>query len=209
MNPKYLTCSDLFDHIMTSETDADGLGFELPESVKVDDESARMLVRLSRAFRDYSQAKRETPYMSSSELLRAVELSDTTSVNYRMDTHLIPGNLVSENDTDGEENSPREYMATRYGIEWADENPSPLPLDQQINQLRRDLDDEVERVEEQVEGVVESLDQLNQQVESLSGRLGGVKSRGGERAERLDQIVSRIVGRSRNRSSRSSSRSAS
>lgn len=162
--------------------------------IKIDADSARILHYLN-------NLDINTLYATSRELLEATELSNTTQVCYRLDEHLIPGGLACERPyaeiegfEEGDEwHGPREFSASSWTQHWVEEHgSSPLPVSEEVNQLRRDLDGELERVEEQVEDVAESLDQLNQQVEALSGKLGGVKSRGSDRSDRIDQLSARV-----------------
>jgi len=168
---------------------------EPPEysQIKIDADSARMLHHLNNL--------ETAEYATSRELLEATELSNTTQVCYRLDEHLIPGGLACERpyaEVEGHEegdewHGPREFIASSWTQHWVEQHgSSPLPVSEEVNQLRRDLDGEIERVEYQVEDIVESLDQLNQQVESLNGKIGGVKSRGKDRADRLDHAEARI-----------------
>ena len=161
--------------------------------IKIDADSARMLHYLNNL--DIGV------YATSRELLDATELSNTTQVCYRLDEHLIPGGLAGERPyqeipdfEEGDEwHGPREFEPSMWTQHWVKQHgSSPLPVSEEVNQLRRDLDGELARVEEQVEDVSESLDQLNQRVEALSGKLGGVKSRGSDRSDRIDQLEARV-----------------
>lgn len=155
--------------------------------VKVDKESARMLYRLRRAF----DADGEDDYLTSSSLRRATELDDTTSVNYRMDEHLIPGELAAESvDSavgEGQGEQPREFYIKPRGREWLDDHPdTPLPPDQQIAQLRADLEQSIEEIETTARAAQMSASSADEEVESLSGQLGGLKSRLNELSDRLE-----------------------
>jgi flagellin-like hook-associated protein FlgL len=163
------------------------------EDIKVDADSARMLHRLRRAW----DADNEDGYLTSSQLQQATELDNTTSVNYRMDTHLIPGELAAEryqSGASGEGDQPRQYVIQQRGIAWLDNHPDPpLPPAEQISQLRADLDQAIEEINATARAAQAAADSADEQVEALNGKIGGLKSRLTDLADRLEAAEATIA----------------
>jgi len=184
------------EHMKGSNTGDDlKNGMEPPEysQIKIDADSARIL--------HYLNNLDTAEYATSRELLEATNLSNTTQVCYRLDEHLIPGGLACERPyaeveghNEGDEwHGPREFMASAWTQHWVEQHgSSPLPVTEEVQQARRDLERQIGSIEQRVDEVVSSVEQIDEQLEALSGRIGGVKSQQREQSGRLDDVEARI-----------------